>query len=102
MKLDYAEIIEIVNKTLSQFLKINDISPAVHDRISSLSNKAALPNMIRENFSFDDNHDKYVLINKFIKAFDRLISTHAKLTDYEYSQLSDIVEKSFNDVTKDL
>ena len=102
MKLDYAVIIEIVNKTLSQLLKINDIRPEVYDRISSLSNKAALPNMIRENFSFDDNHDKYVLINKFIKAFDRLISTHAKLSDYEYSQLIDIVEKSFNDVTKDL
>lgn len=102
MKLDYAAIIEIVNKTLSQFLKINDISPEVHDRISSLSNKAALPNMIRENFSFDDNHEKYVLINKFIKAFDRLISTHAKLSDYEYSLLRDIVENCFNDVTKDL
>lgn len=102
MKLDYAVIIEIVNKTLSQLLKINDISPEVHDRISSLSNKTALPNIIKENFSFDDHHDKYVLIKKFIKAFDRLISTHAKLSDYEYSQLSDIVEKSFNDVTKNL
>lgn len=102
MKLDYAVIIEIVNKTLSQLLKINDISPEVHDRISSLSNKAALPNMIRENFSFDDDLEKYVLMNKFIKAFDRLISTHAKLSDYEYSQLIDIVEKCFNDVTKGL
>lgn len=102
MKLDYAEIIEIVNKTLSQFLKINDISPAVHDRLTNLSNKTALPNMIRENFSFDDDLEKYVLINKFIKAFDRLISTHAKLSDYEYSQLSDIIEKCFNDVTKGL
>lgn len=102
MKLDYAVIIEIVNKTLSQLLKINDISPEVHDRLINLSNKTALPNMVRENFYFNDNHDKYVLINKFIKAFDMLISTHAKLSDYEYSQLSDIVEKSFNDVTKDL
>ena len=102
MKLDYAVIIEIVNKTLSQFLKINDISPEVHDRLTNLSNKAALSNMIRENFSFDDDLEKYVLINKFIKAFDRLISTHAKLSDYEYSQLSDIVEKCFNDVTKGL
>lgn len=102
MKLDYAAIIEIANKTLSQLLKINDISPEVYDRITNLSNKAALPNMIKENFSFNDDYDKYVLINKFIKAFDRLISTHAKLSDYEYSQLSDIVEKSFNDATKDL
>lgn len=102
MKLDYAVIIEIVNKTLSQLLKINDVCPEVHDRISSLSNKAALPNMIKENFSFTDGLDKYSLINKFIKAFDMLISTHAKLSDYEYSQLSDIVEKSFNDATKDL
>lgn len=102
MKLDYAAIIEIVNKTLSQLLKINDISPAVHDRLTNLSNKAALPNMIRENFSFDDDLEKYVLINKFLKAFDRLISTHANLSDYEYGQLSDIVEKSFNNVTKDL
>lgn len=102
MKLDYAAIIEIVNKTLSQFLKINDISPEVHDRISSLSNKAALPNMVRENFSFDDDLEKYVLINKFLKAFDTLISTHAKLSDYEYSLLRDIVENCFNDVTKGL
>lgn len=102
MKLDYAVIIEIVNKTLSQLLKVNDISPAVRERITNLSNKAALSNMVKENFSFTDDFDKYSLINKFIKAFDRLISTHAKLSDYEYSQLSDIVEKSFNDATKDL
>lgn len=102
MKLDYAVIIEIVNKTLSQFLKVNDISPEVHDRLIILSNKAALPNLIKENFSFDDDLEKYVLINKFIKAFDMLISTHAKLSDYEYSLLRDIVENCFNDVTKDL
>lgn len=102
MKLDYAAIIEIVNKTLSQFLKVNDISPEVRDRLTILSNKAALPNLIKENFSFDDDLEKYVLINKFIKAFDMLISTHAKLSDYEYSQLSDIVENCFNEATKDL
>lgn len=102
MKLDYAEIIEIVNKILSQFLKVNDISPEVHDRLINLSNKTALPNLVRENFSFHDNLEKYVLMSKFIEAFDTLISTHAKLSDYEYSLLSDIVEKCFNDVTKGL
>lgn len=102
MKLDYAEIIEIVNKILSQFLKVNDISPEVHDRLINLSNKAALPNLVRENFSFHDNLEKYVLMSKFIEAFDTLISTHAKLSDYEYSLLRDIIENCFNDVTKDL
>lgn len=102
MKLDYAVIIEIVKNALSQFSKVNGISPEVYDRIKNLSNKTALPNIIKENFSFNDDLKKHVLIDEFITAFDRLINTHAKLSDYEYSRLRDIVENCFNEATKDL
>ena len=103
MKLDYAVIIEIVNKTLSQFLKVNNISPEVYGRVTELSNnKTALPNMIKENFSFTNDFERGVLITKFINAFNELISTHAELSDYEYNQLIGIVENCFNDATNDL
>ena len=52
MKLGYAEIIEIVSKSLSKFIKIKDISPEVHAQVSRLSNKTALSNIIKENFAF--------------------------------------------------
>lgn len=102
MKLEYAVIIEIVNKTLSQFLKVNNISPEVYSRVTELSNKNALPNMIRENFSFIDDLERSALITNFINAFNELISTHAKLSDYEYNQLMGIVENCFNDATNNL
>lgn len=102
MKLEYSVIIEIVNKTLSQFLKVNNISPEVYGRVTELSNKNALPNVIRENFSFIDDLERGVLITKFINAFNELISTHAKLSDYEYNQLMGIVENCFNDATNNL
>lgn len=102
MKLEYAEIIEIVSKSLSKFIKINDISPEVHAQVLRLSNKTALTNIVKENFSFNDNVDKYVLLNEFINNIERLISSHATMSDYESDLLRDIIENSFNDVTRDL
>lgn len=101
MKLKFPEIIEIVSKSLSKFIK-NDISPEVHDQILRLSNKTALPNIIKENFSFNDNADKQVLLNKFVNNIERLINNKAMLSDYESGLLRDIIENAFNDVTRDL
>lgn len=101
MKLEYPEIIEIVNKSLSRFIK-NDISPEVHAQILRMSNKTALTNIVKENFAFNDELDKYVLLNRFINNIEQLISNQARLSDYESDILRDIIENSFNEVTKDL
>lgn len=102
MKLEYAEIIEIVSKSLSKFIKIKDISPEVHAQVSRLSNKTALSNIIKENFAFNDELDKYVLLNKFINNIEQLISNQARLSDYESEILRGIIENSFNEVRKNL
>ncbi len=102
MKLEYAEIIEIVSKSLSKFIKINNISQEVYAQVLRLSNKTALSNIVKENFSFNDDVDKYVLLNEFVNNIERLISSHATMSDYESDLLRDIIENSFNDVTRDL
>lgn len=98
MKLEYAEIIEIVSKSLSKFIKINDISPEVHEQVVRLSNKTALSNIIKENFAFNDDIDKYRLLDKFINNIERLISSRALLSDYESDLLRDIIKNVFNEV----
>lgn len=102
MELDYTVRIGIVRKSLSKFIKENNISKEVYDQVKRLSDKTALPNIIKENFAFNDNVDKYVLLNEFINNIERLISSHATMSDYESDLLRDIIENSFNDVTRDL
>lgn len=101
MKLEYSEIIEIVSKSLSRFIK-NDISPEAHAQVLRLSNKTALPNIVKENFAFNDELDKYVLLNRFVHNIEKLINNHVRLSDCESDILRDIIENSFNEVTKDL
>lgn len=101
MKLEYPEIIEIVSKSLSRFIK-KDINPEVHAQVLRLSNKTALSNIIKENFTFNDELDKYVLLNRFVHNIEQLINNKVRLSDYESDILRDIIENSFNEVTKDL
>ncbi|MDU3930369.1 MAG: hypothetical protein E7H05_02680 [Veillonella sp.] len=102
MKLEYADTIEIVRKSLSKFIKEKNISKEVYDQAKRLSDKTALPNIIKENFAFNDNVDKYVLLNEFVNNIERLISSHATMSDYESDLLRDIIENAFNEVTRDL
>ena len=102
MKLEYADTFEIISKSLSKFIKENNISKEVYDQVKRLSDKTALPNIIKENFAFNDNVDKYVLLNEFVNNIERLINSHATMSDYESDLLRDIIENAFNEVTRDL
>lgn len=102
MKLSCAEMFEIVCRTLTKFEKINNITPEAYNAVKMLSNKLALNNIIKENFSFYDDMEEDILLEEITKSAEKLINTQVKLSDYEIHQLRGITKECFDDVIKDI
>lgn len=100
MKLDYTEIIEIVRKTFTKFVKINNIRPELCDEVKRLSNPIALTNITKESFSFCDDMEETALLEEITQSVERLINRRVMLSDYEKQQLRDVTKECFDDVIK--
>ena len=100
MKLDYTEIIEIVRKTFTKFVKINNIRPELCDEVKRLSNPIALTNITKERFSFCDDMEETALLEEITQSVERLINRRVMLSDYEKQQLRDVTKECFDDVIK--
>lgn len=102
MKLEHAEIIGIVRKTFTKFVKINNIRPEAYNAVKMLSNKHALTNIIKESFPFYDEMEETALLEEITQSAESLINRHVMLSDYEKQQLRDVTKECFDDVTKDI
>lgn len=100
MKLEYTEIIGIVRKTFTKFVKINNIRPELCNEVKRLSNPIALTNIIKESFPFYDEMEETALLEEITQSVERLINRRVILSDYEKQQLRDVTKECFDDVIK--